>query len=142
MGWCDGCEAHRVSSGAGVHSFDYIASKIKTPVDTDVKKLSYFGVGAALMSILTFLQYRLPWWPLHPIGLTVASIWMIRRQVFSIFIGWAAKSLIMRFGGIDLYRKAAPFFIGLILGQFLGVGISFIIDMIFFPGNGHPVLHG
>lgn len=133
---------YRVSSGAGVHSFDYIAAKIKTPVETDAKKLTYFGAGAAAMSVLTFFQYRFPWWPLHPIGLTVASIWMIRRQVFSVFIGWAAKSLIMRFGGIELYRKASPFFIGLILGQFLGVGISFITDMIFFPGNGHRVLHG
>ena len=132
----------RVSSGAGVQTFNDVMAKIKTPTDVHVQKLGYFGMGAVAMSILTFLQYRFPWWPLHPVGFAVASLWMIRRQAFSIFIGWAAKSLIMRFGGIELYRKAAPFFIGLIVGQFTGVGISFIIDMIFFPGNGHPVLHG
>lgn len=132
----------RVSSGAGVQTFNDVMAKIKSPADMHTQKLGYFGIGAFAMSILTFLQYRIPWWPLHPIGLAVASLWMIRRQATSIFIGWAAKSLIMRFGGIELYRKAAPFFIGLIVGQFTGVGISFIIDMIFFPGNGHPVLHG
>jgi hypothetical protein len=132
----------RVSSGAGVQTFNDVMAKIKSPAEVHTQKLGYFGIGAVAMSILTFFQYRLPWWPLHPIGLAVASLWMIRRQAFSIFIGWAAKSLIMRFGGIELYRKAAPFFIGLIVGQFTGVGISFIIDMIFFPGNGHPVLHG
>jgi hypothetical protein len=72
----------------------------------------------------------------------VSAIWMIRNQAVAIFISWAAKSLIMRFGGIELYRKAAPFFIGLIVGYFLGVGISFIVDVVFFPGNGHAIMHG
>ena len=94
------------------------------------------------MSLLTFLQYRFPWWPIHPIGLAISSVWMIRNQAAAIFIAWAAKSIIMRFGGIELYRRAIPFFIGLILGHFLGVGISFIVDMAFYPGNGHPILHG
>jgi hypothetical protein len=67
---------------------------------------------------------------------------MIRNQVAAIFISWVAKSAIIRFGGIDLYRKSAPFFMGLILGHFAGVGISFIVDMVFFYGNGHPILHG
>lgn len=132
----------RVSSGAGVSSFDDVMAKIKSPAEFHAQKLSFFGIGAAAMSLLTFFQYRFPWWPLHPIGLTVASIWMIRNQAAAIFISWASKSLIMRFGGIDLYRQAAPFFIGLILGHFLAIGVSFIVDMLFFPGNGHPILHG
>jgi hypothetical protein len=132
----------RVSSGAGVRTFDDVMAKIKTPPDFHELKLTFFGIGAAAMSVLTFMQYRFPWWPLHPVGLAVSSIWMIRNQAAAIFVAWAAKSLIMRFGGIDLYRKAAPFFMGLILGHFAGVGISFIVDMIFFHGNGHPILHG
>ena len=132
----------RVSSGAGVRSFDDALSKIKTPADFHAQKLSFFGIGAAAMAVLTFMQYRFPWWPLHPVGLAISAIWMVRNQAPAIFVSWAAKSLIMRFGGIELYRKAAPFFIGLILGHFFGVGLSFIVDMIFFPGNGHPILHG
>ena len=132
----------RVSSGAGVRSFDDALAKIKTPVDVHFQKLTFFGSGGLVMIFLTFMQYRFPWWPLHPIGLAVGAIWMIRNQAVAIFISWLAKSVIMRFGGIDLYRKAVPFFIGLILGHFLGVGISFIVDMILFSGNGHPILHG
>ncbi len=132
----------RVSSGAGVRSFDDVMAKIKSPADFHAQKLTFFAIGSAAMSVLTFLQYRFPWWPLHPVGLAISSVWMIRNQAAAIFIAWAAKSLIMRFGGIDLYRKAAPFFLGLIIGHFSGVGISFIVDMIFFPGNGHPILHG
>jgi len=132
----------RVSSGAGVRSFDDVMAKIKTPADFHTQKLGFFSIGAVAMTFLTFMQYRFPWWPLHPVGLAISAIWMVRNQAPAIFVAWAAKSLIMRFGGIELYRKASPFFIGLILGHFFGIGISFIIDMIFFPGNGHPVLHG
>jgi hypothetical protein len=132
----------RVSSGAGVMAFGDVMAKIKNPADFHAQKLGFFGIGAAAMSVLTFMQYRFPWWPLHPVGLAVSAIWMIRNQAVAIFISWAAKSLIMRFGGIELYRKAAPFFIGLIVGYFLGVGISFIVDVVFFPGNGHAIMHG
>ena len=132
----------RVSSGAGVMAFGDVMGKIKTSTDFHAQKLGFFGIGAAAMSFLTFMQYRFPWWPLHPVGLAVSAIWMIRNQAAAIFLAWAAKSLIMRFGGIELYRKAAPFFIGLIIGYFLGVGISFIVDVVFFPGNGHPIMHG
>jgi hypothetical protein len=31
------------------------------------------------------------------------------------------------------------FFIGLILGHFMGAGISFVIDMVWFPGQGHGI---
>ena len=61
---------------------------------------------------------------------------------FPIFIGWVLKAGIVKLGGVKGFRDARPFFIGLILGHFFGIGISFIVDMIFFPGNGHPVLHG
>ncbi len=132
----------RVSSGAGMMAFGDVMAKIKTPADFHAQKLGFFGIGAAAMSVLTFMQYRFPWWPLHPVGLAVSAIWMIRNQAVAIFIAWAAKSLIMRFGGIELYRKAAPFFIGLIVGYFLGVGLSFIVDVVFFPGNGHAIMHG
>ena len=132
----------RVTSGAGVRSFDEATKNIKNPEVFESAKFVLFSVGALLMSLLTFLQYRLPWWPLHPAGLAISAVWMIRNQVAAIFISWVAKSAIIRFGGIDLYRKSAPFFMGLILGHFAGVGISFIVDMVFFYGNGHPILHG
>ena len=133
---------YRVSSGAGVTTFNDVVAKIKDPAGFHTQKLAFFGVGAAAMSLLTFLQYRFPWWPLHPIGLTVASLWMVRNIAAAIFFSWVAKSIIMRFGGYELYRRASPFFIGLILGHFLGVGISYFVDWIFFPGNGHFILHG
>ena len=39
------------------------------------QKLTFFGVGAAAMSLLTFMQYRFPWWPIHPIP--TSSSWTV-----------------------------------------------------------------
>jgi hypothetical protein len=35
-----------------------------------------------------------------------------------IFLAWAAKALITRYGGAKAYRAALPFFVGLVLGEF------------------------
>ena len=132
---------YRVSSGAGLLAFGDVMDKVKNPAGPDISKLGFFGVGGFVMGALTLMQYRFPWWPLHPIGLPIAAVWMIRRQAAAIFVAWFAKTLIMRFGGVDLYRRAAPFFLGLILGQWIGVGLSFVVDLLFFYGNGHAIMH-
>ena len=109
------------------------------PTGTDWWRLTLFSIGAAMYSALAFCQYRFTWWPLHPVGLTVATLWMIRYTVVSVFLAWAIKSAVMYSGGVGLYRRLRPFFLGLISGYFLGIGISFIVDWIFFFGKGHPI---
>ena len=91
--------------------------------------------------VLCLAQHRFHWWPLHPAGLTVATTWMVRRTALSVFIASALKTIILRIGGVALYRQLRPFFIGLIVGFFLGVGISYAVDVTWFFGKGHGILH-
>ena len=79
---------------------------------------------------------------MHPVGLTVASTWMVKRIAFSVFLAWACKALILRFGGVALYQRLKPLFIGLVVGFFCGVFLSFVLDWGWFKGAGHPILHG
>ena len=65
----------------------------------------------------------------------------VRGTIFTIFIVWIAKSLIFRIGGIALYRKGQPFFLGILAGFVIGVAISATVDVIWFPGEGHSVHH-
>lgn len=60
-----------------------------------------------------------------------------RVYAFSIFITWCAKVVILRIGGISLYNKARPYFFGLVIGYLASIGISSIVDYIWFPGDGH-----
>ena len=112
------------------------------PQSTHWGRMGCFGVGAAAMAVLTFLKYRFAWWPLHPVGLAVASVWTIRRSAFSLFLAWVAKVLILRLGGVRLYRRAAPFFLGLVLGCFTAIALSQLIDALWFCGRGHFVYNG
>lgn len=106
----------------------------------DFQRLGHMGLGALLMAGLTTMRYRFAWWPLHPIGLPVGiCAYPVTIIVFSVFLSWFLKWVIMRAGGIRLYRGAQPFFIGLIMGYFTAIGISFVIDVIWFPGQGHPL---
>ena len=79
--------------------FDGVADELRKRVfDPPAARPGFFGLGGVAMALLTFLQYRFPWWPLHPIGLPICAVWMVRNQAAAIFIAWAAKSLVMRFG--------------------------------------------
>jgi len=106
----------------------------------DWSRLMHMVIGGGIMGTITLLRYRFSWWPLHPIGMPVGICsYPMTIIVFSIFVSWLAKWAIMRSGGISLYQKAQPFFIGLILGYFFAIGCSFLVDLIFFPGDGHSL---
>ena len=132
----------RPGSGAAGMAFGQIASQLQDPWPRDWAKLGYFGLGALLYSSIFICYQRFFWWPLHPVGLTVATLWMTRHIVVSVFIAWLCKRLILHFGGVVLYRRLLPFFIGLPVGFFIGVGISYLVDAIWFFGKGHSILHG
>ena len=36
--------------------------------------------------------------------------------------------MILRYGGVRLYRNLRPFFLGLILGEIVGAGVFLVID--------------
>ena len=120
--------------------YDEVIRHVRNPHGPDLARLTFMGIGAVAMALVTFLHYRFPWWPLHPIGLPVAICsYPVTHFVLSIFLGWAFKTSVIRIGGIHLYNRAKFFFLGIILGFFSACGISFIIDMIWFTGRGHPL---
>jgi len=129
-------------AGAGGLAFDQATRLMGDPHGPDGDKLGLFALGAGLYSVLSLCSYRFYWWPLHPLGLTIATLWNLRHIATSVFIAWALKGVIMRIGGITAYRRAKPFFIGLIVGFFIGVGVSYGIDAVWFYGKGHLILHG
>jgi hypothetical protein len=53
-------------------------------------------------------------------------------------LGWAAKALIVRYGGLTGYRAMRPFFLGIVLGDLTMAGIFTIIG--FLMQKGYPVM--
>jgi hypothetical protein len=103
----------------------------------DPQKLAVWALGAAMAGLLTYLRARFAWWPFHP----AAVAFPIRFYGFSLFLVWLAKTVVMRIGGVSLYRKSLPFWYGFMMGYLFGVGLSTVVDAIWFPDQGHWV-HG
>ena len=54
--------------------------------------------GIAGAGLLMVLYNRIPWWPLHPLGLAFQDSNGSEYYAFSILLTWAAKGLILRIG--------------------------------------------
>jgi len=110
--------------------FEYVSTHINHPIGANT--LGWFCriIGAILMGVLILMRYRFLWWPLHPLGFAIGSVHLIDRLWFSIFLVWLLKTLILKYGGVRLFRQGRPFFLGLILGQYSAACFWFIIDFI------------
>jgi hypothetical protein len=106
---------------------------------TDWSRISFFGIGSVLVSILIFIRYRFPGFPIHPIGLVFPATVVSRRLVTSVFLIWLTKTILLRLGGLDLYRRASPLFLGLLIGFLVGIAFQVIVDTVWFHGHGHEI---
>ncbi len=102
----------------GREIFGRLDKWINNPVQPDSYGLSFIGIGMVFSVILMAMRKRFFWWPLHPAGYAVSGSWAMNPLWFSIFVGWLLKWIILRYGGLRAHRKAIPFFMGLVLGEF------------------------
>lgn len=77
-----------------------------------------FGVGILVTFLLVTLRARLLWFPLHPLGYALSGTWTMMVFWFPCFVAWLFKVLILRYGGMKLYARARPLFLGMVLGEF------------------------
>jgi len=81
--------------------------------------LNWFWLGLGALMTLALMMIRAQWagFPLHPLGYLISLTFALDQLWTSILIGWGCKVLAVRYGGHDTYRRAIPFFIGLVLGD-------------------------
>lgn len=122
-------------------SYDMSITWMRNPEAPDVERMLFMGSGVLITAVLTSLKYRFVRLPLHPVALMLQGTYMAQKTVFSVFLIWAYKSIILKVGGARLYKKGQPFFIGLLIGYATATFLSCIVDSLFFFGRGHLV-HG
>jgi hypothetical protein len=83
-----------------------------------------FGLGATVFMVWARTVWT--WFPFHPLGFAIAPTWMMFVFWFPALVAWVIKSTILRFGGMDVYRRCAPIMLGLIIGEF-GMAVFFSI---------------
>jgi len=109
--------------------FQWTTTRLNNPVAPNTGAMLHMGGGALLVLALFVCRTWIPSFPLHPAGFVVASSWAMYMLWFSLFVGWSIKVPILRYGGINLYRKLLPFFLGLILGDCMNAIVWTIVGL-------------
>jgi hypothetical protein len=126
----------------GLLPFETLSNWLYNPTDTDWTSIQWIGIGGGVTAALVHLRTRFLWWPFHPSGYVLAHAGLAMTWVwFPMLMGWALKSVVLRYGGMKLYRAWIPFFLGLILGD-IGIGVIWALIgaalnmnvYLFFPG--------
>ncbi len=93
-------------------------------------RYGHFTFGLGLTAALSFLRIRYVSWPLHPIGYLLVYSYTMKAIWFSVFIGWLAKIIVIRFGGGTMFRGARPFFVGLIFGEAGAAAMWLVVSLV------------
>jgi hypothetical protein len=118
-------EGHLISNG------DNIYQLFTSTVKPDMPGLMAIGGGAAAALAMGVLRSRFWWWPLHPVGYMLSNLsWGMNRHYLQFFIGWAAKTAVLRWGGLRLYRRTMPLAVGVIIGVQVNAAVWAAVSLI------------
>jgi len=85
----------------------------------DAREAVATAIGAAVMTGLMVLRRIFARFPLHPVGYVIGTSISAGWMMGSVLVAWLAKTLVMKLGGIRVYRRLMPMFIGFIVGDAL-----------------------
>ena len=114
--------------GSATAPYSFIDYHISNPLPASDSFYSLTAIGGLVQLLLALANARFLWWPIHPIAFPVSAYWTTHHLMPSIFLAWIVKSVVLHYGGVVLYRKIKPFFLGLILGHYVAGGLWILID--------------
>lgn len=103
----------------GAETWNSLSGWLQNPQKTNLPAIMAIGIGFLFSLFLALMRLQFTWWMFHPVGYAVSSTWSMDHLWFSMFLAWLIKSLMLRYGGARVYRPAVPFFIGLVMGEFV-----------------------
>lgn len=116
----------------GGEIYSQLDARMSNPTGSDFAAIGGMGVGFTLTLFLMFMRRQFVWWPLHPAGYALSTNLIGTDYIwFCLVLSSIVKLVVIRYGGLRLYRKAIPFFIGLVLGEYAVVAILNGISIIF-----------
>ena len=125
---------YRMPEANGIHvgreAFTRLEEWLNSPVGTDYLGMGFMGTGITLTYILMWMRTRFLGWPFHPLGYALSGSWTMNLIWFPLFLSWFIKWVVLKHGGLQSYRRSIPFFLGLILGEFVMGSIWTIVGVV------------
>jgi len=107
----------------GARPWRILEGWILRPRTTDLWQVGGYVWGGGVALLLRLAMFSIPTWPLHPIGYAVAHTDSMHYMWMPFLIAWLLKTLVLRYGGVKVYQRLVPFFMGLILGDVVVAGL-------------------
>lgn len=109
-------------SEMAVQEYTWASTWTHTPKLLDPNRIGASALGAVVAGALVLQRQRWVGFPLHPLGYAMTCsygdlIW------WPFFLVWLLKTLVLRYGGMRLYRQTVPAFLGFALGHYAVAGI-------------------
>jgi len=106
-------------SWVGSESFGKLQDWLNTPARVGPTQILYVAAGFLMVLFLRVMRSSFLWWPFHPAGYALAVSFAMDYFWFCFFLAWCCKTIIIKYGGMRGYNSAIPFFLGLILGDYV-----------------------
>jgi len=92
------------------------------PKAPDLTRTGMSGVGLGVCAFLIVMRILFLRFPLHPLG--YAMVTSYGHPLWGPFLlVWLIKTLVLRIGGMRLYRRLIPLFLGIVIAHFFVAGI-------------------
>ena len=112
----------------GFYQWEDAALRVSTMTEPNWEYMGHTTLGAILMGLLMIARQRFLWWPFHPIAFPISLY--TSKMFISLVIAWGIKSAALGYGGPRLYRALRPFFLGLIMGEWLPIGTMALYEWV------------
>jgi hypothetical protein len=103
----------------GAESFDRLNNWLANPISRHETQLGWTLAGSLFVVFLHSMRGAFAWWPFHPAGYALSLSFAMDYFWFAFLASWLLKTILIRYGGMRLHTAAAPFFLGLILGDYV-----------------------
>jgi hypothetical protein len=110
---------YRYGAGWGGEPMTRLYRWLSSETPPDPEGLAYFAAGLGVSLAIMFMRVKFTWWTLHPAGYAISSSYGMRDWWLMFLVVWFIKWILLKKGGLKAYRTALPFFLGLILGEFV-----------------------
>lgn len=96
----------------------------------NIQSLIAVFASAIFVMVLSYLRTTFVWWPFNPIGYFLSTNEWGIYMWSGFMIVWLVKGLILRFGGVQYFKRLQPVFLGMVLGSISMTVLSSIVGII------------
>jgi hypothetical protein len=113
--------------GFNTWAFTTMDGWMKNPQGPQWSAAPAIGIGLAFAWFLQAMRMRYVNWPFHPLGYAISGNIQMNHAWMPLLVAWICKSTITKYGGHKAAQRSVPFFLGLILADFVVISVLNIV---------------